>query len=212
MLKMKFIILLFNSSAKKIFFDPSLPKEQTVTVIRTDRGARQDLVTINYVARGNFSYLDPRFCRAPSIAMHSPVKNLALPPTKKTMSSATSLGSPIRPKLLENGWVTSMLRWIKASYWDSFNPDLEWMFVLTTPGFTLLTRMPLGARSTEAHLAIMSSAALDIQYVTHLANGCFPFTELTFTIDATLGCFSRYGTEWCISSNGTCVLRVMLNS
>ncbi len=70
------------------------------------------------------SYLAPRFCLPPSIAMHSPVMNLALSESRNATNSPTSLGCPTLPKDFASGWVHSMLRFKNASYPSSDNPPV----------------------------------------------------------------------------------------
>ncbi len=68
-------------------------------------------------------HLAPKFCLAPSIAIHSPVINFDLSETRNAISSATSSGLPTLPKLAERGWVTWMLRSRNDSYASSSMPE-----------------------------------------------------------------------------------------
>jgi 3-isopropylmalate dehydrogenase len=111
------------------------------------------------VGRTNLHHPAPHraqvWARPPSIATVAPVIQAAWGEARKTISSATSSGSPTRPR----GWVVA-LRSRNARYASSPMPPRRWSSVRTTPGFTAFTRTPSGASSSARQRVSWSTAAL----------------------------------------------------
>mmetsp|Transcript_4951 Transcript_4951/g.9453 ORF Transcript_4951/g.9453 Transcript_4951/m.9453 type:complete len:212 (-) Transcript_4951:9-644(-) len=82
---------------------------------------------------------------------------------------------------------------------------------MTTPGLTLLTRTPWGARSTDAQRMSMSSAAFDAQYDAVPPNDCRPFTLDTFTM-ALPDWDLRWGAALSMKERGARAFTAMLKS
>eukprot|EP00617_Octactis_speculum_P018741 CAMPEP_0185754446 /NCGR_PEP_ID=MMETSP1174-20130828/13094_1 /TAXON_ID=35687 /ORGANISM="Dictyocha speculum, Strain CCMP1381" /LENGTH=119 /DNA_ID=CAMNT_0028432651 /DNA_START=61 /DNA_END=420 /DNA_ORIENTATION=- len=105
----------------------------------------------------------PRLIRPPSTGSKAPVMKDASSEARKDIASATSSGLATRPSDAARGWVVPTDRSMKAAYASSVIPPAFCRLVLVTPGFTPFTRIPKGAKSTDAHRVIMSMAALALQ-------------------------------------------------
>lgn len=107
---------------------------------------------VNYY-RGHIS------CLPPSIGSIAPVIKLASGLARKAIAFATSSGCPGLP----SGWVVWHL-FRNSSYCSKDIPPRLCSSVMITPGFTLLTRTCLGARSKAVQQVNWSKADFDMLY------------------------------------------------